>query len=160
MPDATLPSPSRVHLAIVEPCYLDLILSGEKTIECRLSRTRREPLGSVWAGERIYFKARGGRVGCSAVVTRVDEYLDLSAAGIQRLRERYDALVRGSDEFWRSRLAARYAMFAHLGEPRCEERGPLFKPKVGDRRAWFVLPASLSPPEPAGMPKPLLSSTG
>lgn len=135
----------RVHLAIIEPRYLELILAGEKTVEARLSRTRRDPLGVVTPGERVYFKARGGAVGCCAAVERVDELLDLTAPEIDRLRGIYNDRVLGTDEFWQARSAARYAVFVHLRAPAAADAGPMIKPKPGDRRAWFAVPAALDP---------------
>lgn len=158
--NATSAQAERVHLAIVEPRYLEMIVAGEKTVECRLSRARREPLGSIAAGERIYFKARGGGVGCSAVATRVEEFHGLSERGVAALRQRYDAMVRGEDAFWTERLGARYAVLVHLGSPRLEAHGPAFKPKLGDRRAWFVLPASLAPSDASAPTPAAVSSSG
>ena len=50
------------HLAILKRAYLNLILAGEKTIECRLTRMAKPPFGVVKKGQRIYLKESSGPV--------------------------------------------------------------------------------------------------
>ena len=41
------------HLVIFKKAYLDLILQGKKTVECRLSQYKRPPFNAVASGDTL-----------------------------------------------------------------------------------------------------------
>lgn len=117
-PVPAAPPRGGAHLAVVRPEYLDLIVSGRKTIESRLTRTRREPFGRVRAGDRVYFKAVGGPVRCVAVARRVMYVEGLSPGRVEALRARFNRRVLGTRAYWSGRRQARYATLVWLGDVR------------------------------------------
>ncbi len=125
------------HVVIVQPRYLPLIAAGQKTIEARLLRSARAPLGCVHAGDLLYFKPVGGRAALRAVVRLVREWSDLRPAGVAALRRRYGASVAADADFWRARAGARYAVFVWFDAVRPVPRGPRVGRQYGN--GWIVL---------------------
>ena len=112
------------HLAIVKKPYLDLILSGVKTLECRLTRQRRAPYGRIATGHTILLKQSSGPVRAHAVAGRVLEVSGLTPRRIEQLRHRYNDVIMAEAAFWREKRRSRYACLIWLGhvepvEPYC-----------------------------------------
>ncbi len=125
------------HLAILQPFYLNLILSGQKTIECRLTRTSKPPFGVVKKGQRIYLKQSSGPVRgvCTAgrvICRRIDGSQDLAM-----IRQEYGERIMAKDDFWESRDAARYCTLIFLKGVRA--LGEPFRISKNDMRGWVVL---------------------
>lgn len=130
----------RAHLAVVAPCYLPLILSGEKAIESRFTRTRREPFGRVRTGDVVYFKSPGQSVSCRAHVGSVREFESLSPAMIRTLERTFGAGVMAPHSYWHARSSARYLTLLWLVDPRPVSRGPRAPHLFG--RGWLTLGAA------------------
>lgn len=141
--------PHRTHLAIIGSAYLVLILAGLKTVESRLSLTRREPFGRVRPGDTILFRVRGGGYAARARVARVESFEGLDRDGVRALAERYEPLVRGGRAYWAGKRHARYATLMWLERPRPETRGPEWTPHG---RAWLTL--GPPPPPPRDLRRP------
>lgn len=137
------PSSSGIeHAAILHQPYIELILSGAKTIEARLSVCRIPPFAAVSPGDSVFLRARASRAGAfaaRATARRVWSFEDLTAKDVRSLAREFGARVCAPAQFWRSRSKARYATFIELSDVRRIDRGPILPRKVGDRRAWFVL---------------------
>ena len=120
-----------------------LILSGEKTVEARLYKSARAPVGRVRAGEVIWFKQSGGPYRARGVVTEVHEQRLESPACVEALRERYDPLVRGNGEYWVAKAHARHAVFVSFADLERVDDGPSLEHLSGmaRRAGWHVLPA-------------------
>ncbi len=127
------------HVSIVHRCYADLIASGEKRVEARLSRVRAVPIGRVAKGDRIYFRESGGGYRALAEVTKVLCFHELNPSGIGALRRQYEPLVCAGAKFWLNHAGSRHAMFIWLGGVVEVSTGPELSRKPGDRRAWFML---------------------
>lgn len=132
-----------IHVAILRRPYPELILSGEKTVESRLYQTRQPPVGCVQPGERLFIKVSGGAWAATAIAAAVDEHTHLTRTQMQALRERYQPTVLGTDEYWKSKLGSRYAVFITLRDVERFDTGPAY-PSNG-YRAWHVLDERLSP---------------
>jgi hypothetical protein len=130
-----------VHVAIVGGEVIDALLAGRKTIESRLATTRRVPFGRVRAGERVYFKARGGPYGCTAIVACVETREGLTPAGVERLRRESNARVCAPASYWRAKRRARYATLVTLRDVQRTEMGPVYAglPGLSVRSAWLTL---------------------
>ncbi len=128
-----------VHIAIVHKRYGQQILSGDKTVEARLSRVRCAPFGRVCMGERIYFKQVSGQFFATAVVASVDQHEALTPRCVARLSREYHSSVRGTKEYWQGKKQARYATFVVLKEIEQVDCGPIWSRTPGSRQAWFVL---------------------
>ncbi len=129
------------HVAIVAREYAEAILAGRKTIEARLSLTRRAPFGRVRAGDVVYVKETGGPFRARCIAARVEVLEGLDETGVARLARRYRAPVGAPASFWRSRGHARYATLVWLASVRACDRGPDYQRRPGycARNAWHVL---------------------
>ena len=132
-----------IHVAILQRPYLDLVLSGRKTIESRLSKAAMAPFGRVSVGERIFIKASGGRFMATALAESVQSFENLMPSRVQALRRQFNAGVMGDDGYWRAKRNSRYATFVRLGAVEPLEVGPAYGKSA--YRAWFVLDDEASP---------------
>ena len=128
------------HLAILSPGWIELILSGDKTIESRFSKRRCAPFGKVDAGDVVFMKESGGLVKGAFRVAKVDTIEKLT----YELRIAIDACFREQifgtpyfTEHWDQWKASKYATLLHIAEPVAFAE-PFVFPKR-DRRTWVVL---------------------
>lgn len=134
-----------IHVAIIRGPYLDAILSGEKTIESRLSVSRGPAFERVSAGERVYFKQTSGPFRATALVRRARHLAGLNSASVATLRREHNAGILGDAEYWRDRRKSRYATLVWLEAVEPIVFGPDYRSAPGfhPRGAWFVLPRSM-----------------
>ncbi len=130
------PSPG-VHVAILWPEYLDAILEGRKTIECRLSVNRVAPFGVIRVGDVIYFRQRAGHVRAKAIADGVELVEGLTPRAVRAIRATHNDRILGSPTFWRRKRASRYATLIHLRDVAHADEGPACGPSYG--RSWFVI---------------------
>ncbi|MBL8746895.1 MAG: ASCH domain-containing protein [Phycisphaerae bacterium] len=129
-----------IHVAVVHAPYVEAILSRRKTIESRLSRVRCDPFGTVYSGERVYFKARGGAVLATAIVAGVYSFQDLTARRVSKIRREFGGAIGAPPEYWESKSSARFATLMRLADVERVRFGPRFPVFYG--RAWQRLPDS------------------
>lgn len=145
----------RHHLVVVRQPYLDLILSGRKRIECRLSAVLRPPYESVSRGDLLWFKLPSREIlGLARVADCRFRHLENGADLIAWVR-RFDEGIRADAAFYDDAVA--WARFASLvWVERVIRVSPMYVTK-SDQRAWVLLPR---PPRPgmriaaAGRPTP------
>lgn len=133
-----------IHAAILLPRYIDLILAGTKTLESRLTITRRTPYRRIQPGERIYFKASSGPYRATAVAGAVEFHDNLTPTKVAALRKRLNAKIGGDDAYWTWKRGSKYATFVELREVTACDDGPRMPPSQGI--AWFTLDNEMSPP--------------
>ncbi|MEE9297285.1 MAG: ASCH domain-containing protein [Phycisphaerae bacterium] len=136
------------HLVILQPRYINAILSGGKSIECRLSRHRIEPFGAVHRGDTLWLKHSGGLIVARARVRSVAFFTPATGDLAGHIASRYGDLIKATPQFFRRHRNARYATIIHIG--RVDRLQP-FGVLKSDRRAWVVLsgpPNSSSPVSP------------
>jgi len=97
-----------VHLAVFRQPYLDLLLSGEKTADARLSKNRITPFERVERGDTVLLKLASGPVLGYATVDEVRFFSDLAPETIGELRSRYNSQLRFADDFWEQYCDAKY----------------------------------------------------
>lgn len=127
---------AKKHLAILHKRYLDLILSGNKKIESRLTKIKCVPFSCVEKGDLIYFKQSGGLVRAVAKAGNVLEYKDLTPSGINSFKTKYNGGILGTSDYWRVKKNSRYAVLIWLKNVR--QIGPL-KIEKTNQQAWIVL---------------------
>lgn len=135
----------RHHLAILRPRYLELILSGRKTIECRFGRRLIPPHGTVRAKDVIWLKQSSGPIHGVAQAGRVESHERIDAAGLQELRGAHGRAICAEPGFWRTRRYVRYVTLIWLDDIKPL---PPFRIAKTDPRAWVVLSG---PPVPRPM---------
>lgn len=132
----------RQHLAVFNPPFIDLILSGEKTIESRFSKVRCAPFGVVKTGDIVLMKESGGLVIGEFTVKDVETFRDLNKGSIREISNKYGKSLCAyvSKDFWESRHDARYATLLYVSKPVRYEK-PFPFPKK-DRRGWMIISGS------------------
>lgn len=126
------------HVAVVHEAYADLIVSGIKTVEARLSLTRQPPYGRVCVGDTLWFKASGGPFRARATAARIQHWQGLRPALIAQLRKEHNAAIRGTPEFWAAKRRSRFATLIWLRNVAAIDEGPAYRHTPGGR-AWYVL---------------------
>lgn len=126
------------HLVILKKLYLDRILSGRKTVECRVSRIRRPPFAVVSPGDTLWLKQSGGLVVATASVHRVEFVHPLAESELAVLRDRYRNSLQADQAFFDDQLEAKYATFVQFSHVRRLEPFRIRKPS---RHARLVLQA-------------------
>jgi len=105
------------HLVILRPPYIDMIMTGEKTVESRLSQRRHPAATRCRPGDLLYFKRTGGDIEGRARVVAVDEYRGLDADSLRAVAALWAGRVAaGKPEDWYQDLKrdARHALFFTL----------------------------------------------
>ena len=97
------------HLIVLKPNYLNAVLTGDKTIECRLARRPIPPYHAVQIGDILWLKVSLGPVLARAVVSDVFYHDSLTPAKIKDLRRRFNSGILGTDDYWTDRMDCRYA---------------------------------------------------
>ena len=133
-----------IHVAVLLKPYLDLILAGEKAIECRLTRQPRAPYEQIEPGERIWFKQSAGPWGATAVAEHVLFEANLTPRKIKELQRNYNHQIRGDQQFWDWKADSRYCTLIWLTDVKPTQVGPRIGPLQG--QAWLVLPESAARP--------------
>ena len=117
--------------------YLDMVLAGTKTVECRLTRDARDPYERIEPGERIYFKQSAGPYRAMAVAEHVLFEAELTPRRVEQLKRDYNELISGEAAFWRSKRDARFATLIWLSAVEPVHAGPAVRPLQGV--AWLCL---------------------
>ena len=126
-----------IHVAVLLKPYLDLVLSGRKTIECRLTRQARDPYERIEAGERIYFKQSSGSYGATAVVDHVMFEDGLTPKRVQKIRRDYNDQICGDASFWDDKRNSVFCSLIWLKDLQSIDNGPHIRPLQGV--AWLCL---------------------
>ena len=130
------------HLVILKRDYLNRILRGHKTVECRFSRTRRPPFGAVAIGDVLWLKQSGGPIKATTTVRRVEFLHPVAQTVLRQTRRHYGESLQADQTFFENHRQANYATFIQLGDVRHIEP---FQVAKNDRHAWVVL---AKPPVP------------
>lgn len=147
-----------LHVAVLMRQYIDLLLRGKKSVECRLTQTAREPFETIEAGDRVFFKQSSGPYRATAIVEHVHFERDLTPQRIREVRRDYNDLIRGEPSYWSWKRDARYLSLIWLKEVEPTARGPVIPELRG--RAWVCLGDSASLAPPRSGPRPSTSTPG
>lgn len=124
------------HLMIVKPQYIAPIITGRKTIECRLSRTPKPPFGCVDPGDTLWLKASGGLIVAMLRARRVTYINPVTPDALDAISDRYGSSILAAPLFFTDHRSARYGTIIHLGHVR--QLRP-FRIRKRDRHAWVRL---------------------
>lgn len=127
-----------IHIAVLLKPYLDLVLTGEKTVECRLTQQALAPFELIEPGDRIYFKQSSGPYRATAITDEALFERDLTPRRVEEIKRDYNEFIRGEEEFWRIKRNSRYLTLIWLREVQPISVGPEIPPLQG--RAWTSLP--------------------
>ena len=73
----------RIHIAILKRSYLSLILTGQKRLECRLTKISCPPFGQIAGGEKVLLKE----------FLKHERYLEKDDAAIRKLAKEIGAQI-------------------------------------------------------------------
>lgn len=132
------------HLVILKSQYLRLVLDGTKTLECRLSRTRRLPFGAVRPGDTLWLKRSAGPIVAKARAESVESIELNGARSLEMIESRYRDELGVAAAFFRERSGVRYVTLIRFDRVR---RIPALQIDKRDRHAWLILPG---PPKARG----------
>lgn len=131
------------HLAIFSKEDLEVLFSGKKTIELRLSQKKIPPFLEASAGDLVYIKARGADIKGQFIIKKVIYFESLEAKDWELIKSHYwDRISLGSKErdekFLRSHEQAKYATLIFL-ENIEQFITPPITFKKSDQRGWVVV---------------------
>lgn len=121
---------------IVKPHYIEPIITGRKTVECRLSRTLKAPFACVDPGDTLWLKASGGPVFATVRARRVSYISPVTPDALDAISDQYGSLILAAPLFFADYRSARYGTIIHLGHVR---RLKPFHIQKRDRHAWVRL---------------------
>ncbi len=124
------------HLVILKKPYLEAIIEGQKRVESRFTKTRRPHFGQIYPGDEIFLKLSSGPVCATATAAAVKYFENLTPKQILQLKQQYNHLICGSDNYWQSRANCKFGFLVWLESVRA------IKPiciSNRDWRAWVVL---------------------
>jgi ASC-1-like (ASCH) protein len=131
----------RKHLAILKFPYLKAVIVGQKTIETRLTRTKRQPFGQIDVGDFVYLKQASGPICATAKVAVVKIYENLDRLEIDKIKKLYNKQICGSQSYWQSKTDCRYGLLIWLKDVK---KIPPVSINKKDQRAWVVLSKDLN----------------
>lgn len=126
-----------IHVAVLMRPYLDLVLAGMKTVECRLTRQARVPFEAIESGERIYFKQSAGPYRATAAAEHVLFESDLTPRRVREIRADYNDRIHGDAAFWRAKRNSQFCSLIWLRDVEAADSGPAIPSLQG--AAWKVL---------------------
>jgi len=133
----------RHHVVVIRPPYLQLLLSGKKRVECRLSRIRRPPFQTVSPGDLLWFKRPSGPILAMARAGRCRFHTLHDPDDLARLTAPYAAAIRAEADFFDgAETWARFLSLIWIDQILGLQPMRVIK---SDKRAWVVLDA---PPRP------------
>lgn len=119
----------RQHVAIVTPIVAARLLSGEKTIESRLYRSRRPPFGIISPGDTIYFRSVGGLIFARSIARRVQQHTDLTPPQVAAIRRRWSLEIAAHAGYWKAKRDSRFAILIWLSRFRPASRHEVAAPR-------------------------------
>lgn len=132
----------RHHLAILQEAYLDAILAGRKTIECRLTRSGAEPFRVLQRGDLLWLKQSCGPIRAVASVVWAEHLANLTPTHVDWICEHLNYWIAAPKGFFVERRGARFGTLAWLGRV-CALQP--FSIRKSDRLPWVAL---AGPPVP------------
>ncbi|MGI9015423.1 MAG: ASCH domain-containing protein [Phycisphaerales bacterium] len=134
-----------IHVAVLLRQYLELIASGKKSVECRLTQQARAPYEQIEPGDRIYFKQSSGPYRLTAIADHVLFESELTPSRIREVKRDYNDLIQGEADFWKAKKSSNYLSLIWLRDVEHIDTGPGIRPLQG--LAWYVLPSATSDEE-------------
>ncbi len=126
------------HIAIFSPGMGEKILSGEKTVESRFSKSKVPPYSEVSVGDIIYIKVSGKDIIGQFRVKKVICFEGLTLEDVKAIREQYGDQILADENFWSTHQEAKYGTLIFIGECIPLITSPITFPKR-DLRGWVTL---------------------
>jgi ASC-1-like (ASCH) protein len=134
------------HVAIMKKSwrFVEMILSGDKTIESRWYMTRRAPWGMIKKGETIYFRNSGEPVIVKAIVKDIVSFSDLTPLKVKSILEKYGTLIGIDDDqlpsYFKLFRNKKYCILLFLEKVEKTKPFAVDKKGFGNMAAWISVP--------------------
>jgi hypothetical protein len=126
----------RGHLAVLTKPYLEKIITGQKTIESRFSKSRTPPFDRVQKDDIVFLKEVSGPIHAIALTSQVLFFGPLKPGEAEYIMESYQEGLQLDSDFQKSKQDSHYATLISLG--RILPIKPIQLIKL-DRRPWVIL---------------------
>jgi ASC-1-like (ASCH) protein len=127
---------AKYHLVILKKPYLDAILAGQKRIESRFTRIKREPFGQVAPGDTLFLKESSGPVCAIATIIAVKTFENLTPGKINEIKQQFNHYILADEQYWRSKADCKFGLLVWLKDIKPIEPVRIHKK---DWRAWVIL---------------------
>ena len=133
------------HLVILKKEWklLELILSGEKTIESRWYLQKRDPWDKINAGDILYLKNTGERASAAAEVESVLQFEDLNAEKVKKLLKKYGKGIgipkEKQEEFFHKFKEKKRCILVFIKNPKKIKPFKINKEGSGLMNAWICI---------------------
>lgn len=126
------------HLAIFTKGVGEKILSGEKTLEIRLSLAKIVPFKVISSGDLVYIKPSGKDPIGQFKVQKVFFFDNFSLSDLSNLRKEHGKKILVGEDYWEKKKDSKYGTLIFIGNSSRFITSPLKFPKK-DLRGWVVL---------------------
>jgi hypothetical protein len=106
------------HIAIMDKPTIDKIINGQKLIESRFSKNKITPYHNIEKDDTVYLKKSGGDITASFKVKDVIFFENLDKNKIEKIKDKYNALIKAPLEFWNLKKDSRYATLIFIRSPK------------------------------------------
>ncbi len=125
------------HLVVLHSQYLDLLLSGKKQIECRLSSVRRAPFEAVSPGDMLWLKPPSKPVRAVAVAGKCSFRQLRNKNDLARFSNQHASMICAENAFFdKAEEWAKYLSLIWIETVVTISPMPIRK---SDKRAWVVM---------------------
>lgn len=127
-----------IHIAIFVEPYIELVFSGEKTIESRFSMNQIAPFGKISEGDIVFVKRSGGDVEGYFIAKSVLFFSNLKPSRHIELEGLYGKKIctHVDSNFWADRQQARFLTLVEITSVTPVKGFSLSK---NDRLSWIVV---------------------
>ncbi|MFA6081803.1 MAG: hypothetical protein WC773_00065 [Patescibacteria group bacterium] len=125
------------HLAVFVGEAINHILTGDKSVDIRLSRSATLPYRKIMSGDEIYLKQSSGAVMAKVEVENVLYFHHLTPEKIAQIAQKYGEQINMPIAFWDSKQKSQYATLIFLSNP--QRLLSTINYHKNDRRSWVVL---------------------
>lgn len=131
-------SAMKKHVAIFTSDLAEKILTGEKTIESRFSKSKIIPFAQIGAGDIVYIKPSGKDIIGQFEVEKVLFWDGLTAKDVLKIKEEFGQKIAADELFWSQKLDSRYATLIFIRQSARFITSPI-KLQKRDQRGWIIL---------------------
>ena len=125
-------------MGIFDSVLAGKILSGEKIIDARFSKSKIAPFGQISVGDLVYVKPSGKDIIGQFRVKKVLSFEGLEEREIREIREKHGEAIQASEAFWGEKGDSKFGTLIFI-----ERVVPLITSPITlgkkDMRGWVVL---------------------
>lgn len=129
---------NKKHVGIFTPDLAEKILTGEKTVESRFSKSKIIPFAQVSAGDIVYIKPTGKDIIGQFEIEKVLFWDGLSKKDVLKIKEEFGDKIGADELFWNQKMDSKYATLIFIRQSTRFITSPI-KLQKRDQRGWIIL---------------------